>query len=85
MGATGVGALTGALTLATRTGVSGLGRWVWMAATGFGTSLILFSFSRHMWLSVAMLIPAGFCMMTADGRQQHAAAGDGLRTGCADA
>jgi len=63
MGATGVGALMGALILASRTTVSGLGRWVWMAATGFGTSLIFFSLSRHVWLSVAMLVPAGFCMM----------------------
>jgi MFS family permease len=63
MGATGVGALMGALTLASRTTVSGLGRWVWMAATGFGTCLIFFSLSRHVWLSVAMLVPAGFCMM----------------------
>ncbi len=38
MGATGVGALLGALTLASKTNVRGLGKWVWMAATGFGTA-----------------------------------------------
>src|SRR6266496_128899 len=63
MGATGVGALTGALTLATRTGVRGLGRWVALSCAGFGLSLLLFSFSRHFWLSVAILLPVGFFMM----------------------
>jgi MFS family permease len=63
MGATGVGALLGALTLASRSGVSGLGRWVAFSCGGFGFSLLLFAFSRHMWLSVALLLPAGFCMM----------------------
>ena len=63
MGATGIGALLGALTLASKTSVSGLGKWVWMAATGFGASLILFTLSRHLWLSLALLIPTGFGMM----------------------
>jgi MFS family permease len=60
---TGVGALLGALTLASKPSVSGLGKWVWMAATGFGTSLMLFSFSRHLWLSLLLLMPTGFGMM----------------------
>jgi MFS family permease len=63
MGATGVGALLGALTLATRTGVKGLGRWVVFSCAGFGTSLVFFSFSRYFWLSTAILVPVGFCMM----------------------
>jgi MFS family permease len=63
MGATGVGALLGALTLAARTGVRGLGRWVAFACGGFGVSLILFSFSKIFWLSAALLLPVGFCMM----------------------
>jgi len=63
MGATGVGALLGALTLAARTGVRGLGRWVAMACGGFGASLVLFSFSKNFWLSAALLLPVGFCMM----------------------
>ena len=63
MGATGVGALLGALTLAAKRGVHGLGRWVAVACGGFGVSLILFSFSRIMWLSTALLLPVGFCMM----------------------
>ena len=63
MGATGVGALAGALTLATRKGVRGLGRWVAMACTGFGVSLILFAFSRWYLVSVLFLVPVGFMMM----------------------
>jgi MFS family permease len=63
MGATGVGALFGALTLATRTGVLGLGRWIAFSCGGFGLSLVLFSLSRHFWLSVVLLFPVGFCMM----------------------
>jgi MFS family permease len=63
MGATGVGAMLGALTLATRRGVRGLGKWVALSAVGFGFGLVLFSQSRHMWLSVALLLPIGFCMM----------------------
>jgi MFS family permease len=63
MGATGVGALLGALTLASRSGVKGLGRWVALSCGGFSLSLILFSLSRHFWLSVALLLPVGFCMM----------------------
>jgi len=63
MGATGVGALLGALALATRSHVRGLGRWVAIACGGFGASLILFSLSRNFWLSTALLLPVGFCMM----------------------
>jgi predicted MFS family arabinose efflux permease len=64
MGATGIGALAGALVLASRTGVRGLGRWVPIACGSFGASLILFSLSRWYLLSVLLLIPVGFSMMT---------------------
>jgi MFS family permease len=63
MGATGVGALLGALTLAARTGVYGLGRWVTFACAGFSITLIAFAWSRIFWLSAALLVPVGFCMM----------------------
>ena len=63
MGETGVGALLGALTLATRTGVQGLGRWITFSCGGFGLSLILFALSRNFWLSTVLLVPVGFCMM----------------------
>ena len=64
MGATGVGALIGALSLATRSGMKGLSRLVGFAALMFGVSLIAFSWSRTFWLSVLLLIPVGFFMMT---------------------
>jgi len=63
MGAAGVGALLGALTLAMRSGVKGLGRWVTVCCAGFGVSLMLFSFSRSFWLSVALLLPVGYFIM----------------------
>ena len=63
MSATGVGALLAALTLASRTGVRGLGRWVAYSCGGFGAALVLFASSRSFWLSAALLVPAGFCMM----------------------
>lgn len=63
MGATGVGALSGALVMATRQTVRGLCRWVWMACAGFGSFLILFSISRWYLASVFLLVPVGFTMM----------------------
>jgi MFS family permease len=63
MGATGVGALLAALSLAARSGLKGLGRIIGFAALGFGASLITFSLSRNFWLSVVLLVPVGFGMM----------------------
>jgi MFS family permease len=63
MGATGVGALAGSIILAAKDGIHGLGRWVALAAVGFGISLVLFSLSRFFWLSAALLLPVGFCMI----------------------
>jgi MFS family permease len=63
MGATGVGALLGALTLAMRSGVKGLGRWITVCCAGFGLSLILFAFSKLFWLSVILLLPVGYFIM----------------------
>jgi MFS family permease len=63
MGATGVGALFGALTLATRAAVRGLGNWVALSCGGFGLTLVLFAWSRNFWLSAGLLLPVGFCMM----------------------
>src|SRR4029077_19935192 len=63
MGFAGIGALLGALTLALRSGVRGLGRLVALTCAGFGVSLIAFSFSRYFWLSAVLLIPVGFCIM----------------------
>jgi len=63
MGATGVGALAGALVMASRQHLKGLGVWVAISATAFGASLIAFSFSHVYWLSVLLLVPVGFFMM----------------------
>ncbi len=63
MGAAGVGALLGALTLAMRSGVKGLGRWVTVCCAGFGVSLMLFAASKSFWLSVALLMPVGYFIM----------------------
>ncbi len=68
MGATGVGALIGALTLATRTGLKGISIWINAASAGFGASLILFCsvsyfLPRHFWLATISLVPVGYCMM----------------------
>lgn len=63
MGATGIGAVMGALLLASRTQLRGLSRFIFFSCAGFGASLILFSFSRWYLLSVALLVPVGFCMM----------------------
>ena len=64
MGASGLGALIAALTLASRRQVFGLGRWIAFACGGLGISLILFSFSRNVYLSALLLVPVGFSMMT---------------------
>jgi MFS family permease len=64
MGASGLGALTAALVLASRKSVFGLGRWVSIACASFGLSIGLFSFSSNFWLSLILLFPVGFFMMT---------------------
>lgn len=60
----GLGALLGALLLAKRQRAQGLDRVVAWAAAGFGASLILFSLSRIFWLSMILLVPVGFFIMT---------------------
>lgn len=63
MGATGVGAVVGALRLASRTSVLGLGRIIPRAAALFGLSLAAFGLSRSLLLSLVVLVPAGFGFM----------------------
>jgi MFS family permease len=63
MGATGIGAVSGALTLAMKKGLKGLGRWVPMAVCCSGLALIAFSFSRIFWLSAVLLVPVGYGVM----------------------
>jgi MFS family permease len=63
MTSAGLGALAAALWLARRRRVQGLDRVVALACAGFGTCLIFFALSRAFWLSLALLVPAGFCIM----------------------
>ena len=63
MGASGLGALAAALTLAAKKNLKGLGRWVAVSSGVFGGFLILFSLSQTFWLSAFLLVPIGFSMM----------------------
>ena len=63
MGMSGAGALIGALALASKRSLRGLGRWVAWSSAAFGASLILFSLSRTFWLSALLLVPVGCSMM----------------------
>jgi MFS family permease len=64
MAASGLGALGGALYLASRASVIGLGRVIAIAAASFGIGLILFSRSHVLWLSLLLIFPTGMAMMT---------------------
>ncbi|MGO8994399.1 MAG: MFS transporter [Polyangiaceae bacterium] len=59
----GVGALAGAIYLASRTSVLGLGRVVVISAALFGLGLIAFSRSHVLWLAMPLLLLAGAGMM----------------------
>jgi len=59
----GLGALTGALYLASRKNVVGLGRWISYASGIFGVGLLLLSFSKTLWLALIVLYFIGFGMM----------------------
>ena len=63
MASTGVGAVTGAMILAARKSVLGLGRWIPFSAALFGAGLIAFSFSRAIPLSVLLLVITGLGFM----------------------
>ena len=63
MTASGIGALGGALYLASRTTVLGLGRAIVVATITFGAALVAFSFSRSVWLSLLILPFVGGGMM----------------------
>ncbi len=63
MAAIGVGAIIGAIFLASRKNVLGLGRIITIASSIFGIGLISFSLSRTLWLSFFLLLVTGFGMM----------------------
>jgi len=63
MSAIGAGALLGALWLASRQSVLGLGRVIAFASAVFGTALITFSLSKILWLSLVILVAGGAGVM----------------------
>jgi MFS family permease len=63
MGATGIGAFFGAMYLAARKTVAGLGTVIAIAAGVFGTGLMALSLSRILWLSLGLMVLTGFGMM----------------------
>ena len=63
MTASGLGALCGALYLASRRSVLGLGRAMALASATFGVGLVAFSLSRTLWLSLVLLPVVGAGMM----------------------
>jgi MFS family permease len=63
MAASGVGALAGAMLLAARRSVLGLGKFIPLMAGAFGAGLIAFSFSRALWLSLLLMVVTGLGFM----------------------
>ena len=63
MAASGVGALIGAMFLAARKSVLGLGKYIPLMAGAFGAGLILFSFTRVLWLSLLFMVITGLGFM----------------------
>jgi MFS family permease len=63
MGASGAGAVAGAIFLASRKTVLGLGRLIVISLDMFGIGLIAFSLSRVLVLSLLLLVFIGFGMM----------------------
>lgn len=63
MGASGLGALTGAFYLASRKSINGLDKLIPLAACVFGCGLALFSFSRIFALALILMVVVGMGMM----------------------
>ncbi|MGC9199821.1 MAG: MFS transporter [Acidobacteriaceae bacterium] len=62
-GASGVGALVSAISLAVRKSVRGLTTMIQIASAMFGAGLILFGLAHVLWLSLLLLTVVGFGMM----------------------
>ena len=63
LASSGAGALVGALFLAARRTVLGLGRWIVAASSLFGAGMFAFSFSRGVGAASAFMVVTGFGMM----------------------
>ncbi|MGH7616622.1 MAG: MFS transporter [Gemmatimonadaceae bacterium] len=64
MTASGMGAVTGALYMASRRSVLGLGRVMVVSTLTFGTGLVAFGLARSFWLAVIILVFVGAGFMT---------------------
>jgi MFS family permease len=62
-GASGIGALISGLSLAVRKSVSGLAYMLQFGAATLGVALILFGLSHALWLSLLLMVVAGFGLM----------------------
>jgi len=62
-GASGIGALVSGLSLAIRKSIVGLTRMLQVAAAMLGAALILFGLSHTLWLSLVLMVFAGFGLM----------------------
>ncbi|MFZ1032257.1 MAG: MFS transporter [Candidatus Acidiferrales bacterium] len=62
-GASGIGALTSAISLAVRKSLAGLTRMLQIAAAMLGGALICFGLSHTLWLSLVLMVFAGFGMI----------------------
>jgi MFS family permease len=63
MAATGLGAVVGAVFLASRRSVLGIGRIVAVASAAFGAGLVAFALAKDFYVAAAMLLWAGCGMM----------------------
>ncbi|MCX5854978.1 MAG: MFS transporter [Deltaproteobacteria bacterium] len=63
MAASGIGALTGSIYLASRQTILGLGRFIAYASAIFGIGIIAFSLSKMLIVSLSMMLITGFGMI----------------------
>ena len=63
MGASGLGAVLGAVLLAARSRTRGLEKIAYVGAAATGLALACFAYSRSFWLSAFLLVPVGMAMV----------------------
>lgn len=61
VGSGGIGAIIGAIYLASRHIHTGLGRLIHLSGICFGTGLILFSYCKNFWVGLVILVIIGMC------------------------
>jgi len=64
MSSSGIGALFGALYLASKKSVSGLEKWICIASLLFGAGLIGLAFTAKVWISLILMLIIGFGTVT---------------------